>query len=342
MPKTWGISALLTDIKNSLYLIVMAKPLDLFRALADPTRLRIIALLRAMELSVGELAQVLGQSQPRVSRHVKILCDARLAQRRKEGSWVFLVPGPADETASIFNAIDDHNERSGGDHWAVADTTRLTAVREDRARAAERYFADHAEHWDTIRSLHVAESEVEASILALLGASQIGRLIDIGTGTGRMIQLLGPRAKQATGVDRSPEMLRLARSRLDESGAAHHQLLQGDVTALPLPDASADTVVIHQVLHYLPAPDHAIEEAGRLLAEGGRLLVADFAPHEHEELRAQDAHARLGFSDTQMESWFQTAGLMMDRIETLGGGALTVKLWLGKRARHAQLKAIPL
>jgi ArsR family transcriptional regulator len=161
-------------------------------------------------------------------------------------------------------------------------------------------------------------------------------MIDIGTGTGRMIELLGPLSSHATGVDRSPEMLRLARSRLDGSGAAHHQLLQGDVTALPLPDASADTVIIHQVLHYLPAPEQAIDEAARLLREGGHLLVADFAPHDHEELRAQDAHARLGFSDNQMESWFQASNLMMDRIETLGGGALTVKLWLGKRASLSQ------
>lgn len=318
----------------------MSKPLDTFRALADPTRLRIIALLRAMELSVGELAQVLGQSQPRVSRHVKILCDAGLAQRRKEGSWVFLVPGLPEATQSIFAAIDDGHARSGGDHWAVADTARLAAVRADRTRAAERYFSDHAEQWDTLRSLHVAESEVEAAILKLLGSHAIGRLIDIGTGTGRMIELLGPHARHATGVDRSPEMLRLARSRLDGSNAAHHQLLQGDVTDLPLPGSSADTVIIHQVLHYLPAPEQAIAEAARLLGEGGYLLVADFAPHDHEELRTQDAHARLGFSDSQMESWFQASDVMMDRIETLGGGALTVKLWLGKRASQPQLKAI--
>lgn len=318
----------------------MSKPLDIFRALADPTRLRIIALLRAMELSVGELAQVLGQSQPRVSRHVKILCDAGLAQRRKEGSWVFLVPGAPQDTASIFAAIDDQNDRSGGDHWAVADTARLAAVRADRARAAERYFADHAEQWDTLRSLHVAESEVEAAIVRLLGAQAIGRLIDIGTGTGRMIELLGPLSAHATGVDRSPEMLRLARSRLDGSGAAHHQLLQGDVTGLPLPDASAETIIIHQVLHYLPAPEQALEEAARLLVDGGQLLVADFAPHDHEELRTQNAHARLGFSDAQMKSWFAASGLMMDRIETLGGGALTVKLWLARRAAPSQLKAL--
>jgi len=320
----------------------MPKPLDQFRALADPTRLRIIALLRAMELSVGELAQVLGQSQPRVSRHVKILCDASLAQRRKEGSWVFLVPGPGEHTALLFAALDDLNARAGGDRWAVADAARLVAVREDRARAAERYFADHADHWDAIRSLHVAESEVEAAMRALLSSGPVGRLVDLGTGTGGVISLIGESATHATGIDRSPEMLRLARAKLDAMGHSQLQLLQGDVSATTLPDAAADTVVIHQVLHYLPAPEAVIEEAARLLSPAGRLLVADFAPHDREELRAQDAHARLGFSDEQMESWFAASGIMMERIETLEGGALTVKLWLGRRAAPAQPKAISL
>ena len=317
----------------------MSKPLDLFRALADPTRLRIIALLRAMELSVGELAQVLGQSQPRVSRHVKILCDAGLARRRKEGSWVFLVPGEENHTAAIFAALDHHNQSSGGDHWAVADAARLAAVRADRSRAAELYFADMAERWDALRSLHIADAEVEAAIVALLSNGAMGRLVDVGTGTGRMLALLAEQAETATGIDRSPEMLRLARAKLDGSAVPVH-LMQGDVARLPLADASADTVVIHQLLHYLPDPAQALDEVARILAPGGRLLVADFAPHDREELRTQDAHARLGFADDQIESWYRASGLMMDKVETLLGGALTVKLWLGRKAAPAQLKAI--
>ena len=276
-----------------------------------------------MELSVGELAQVLGQSQPRVSRHVKILVDASLATRRREGSWVFLAPAPSRVAVPLFAMID----ASGDDHWAIADTARLAAVRADRAVAAERYFAAHAEQWDAIRSLHVAESAVEARMAALLG-DRMGHLVDIGTGTGRMIELFGAKADHATGIDRSPEMLRLARAKLPDAAVDWRQ---GDVNALALPDASADTVVMHQVLHYIPAPELAVREAARIVAPGGRLLIGDFASHDREELRTQDAHARLGFSDDQIAGWLAAAGLTLVATDTLDGGELTVKLWLGAR-----------
>ncbi len=162
----------------------MTKMLDIFRALADPTRLRIVQLLRTMELSVGELAQVLAQSQPRVSRHVKILCDAGVAERRKEGSWVFIAPGAPETTAPLFSAIDAWIEKLGADHWHIADAARLAAVRADRAAAAERYFSDHAEQWDSLRSLHVPEIEVEAAMRAMLGEGALGTFIDVGTGPG--------------------------------------------------------------------------------------------------------------------------------------------------------------
>jgi ubiquinone/menaquinone biosynthesis C-methylase UbiE len=311
----------------------MTLPLTIFRALADPTRLRIVALLRAMELSVGELAQVLGQSQPRVSRHVKILCDAGVAARRKEGSWVFLVPGEAARTQPLFAAIDVWDE---GDHWTVADAARLAAVRADRALSAERYFAAHAEHWDAMRSLHVAEDQVEAALAAALEGAPIGRLVDVGTGTGRMLALFAGGATHATGIDRSPEMLRLARAKLD--GAAI-DLRQGDIGALPLEDGCADTVILHQVLHYLPAPEAAIAELARILAPGGRVLIVDFASHDLEELRDRDAHARLGFSDDQISGWCAAAGLASERVESLSGKTLTVKIWRG--AKPAATAALP-
>lgn len=318
----------------------MSVALDIFRALADPTRLRIIALLRKMELSVGELAQVLGQSQPRVSRHVKILCDAGLAVRRKEGSWAFLGTGASARVDPLFRAIDQWNASEGENHWIVADTARLAAVHADRAAAAERYFAAHAAHWDAIRSLHVAESEVEAAMARALGESAIGRLADIGTGTGRMIELFGGAAQSATGIDRSPEMLRLARTKLAHAGLHHWELRQGDLGALPLPDHSADTVILHQVLHFIPAPEAAIGELARILSPNGRLLIVDFAPHDREELRDRDAHARLGFSDEQIAGWFSAAGLECDLSENLEGGELTVKLWRGRRRAEPQLKVI--
>jgi ArsR family transcriptional regulator len=302
----------------------MREPLAIFRALADPTRLRIVALLRVMELSVGELAQVLGQSQPRVSRHVKILADAGLAERRREGSWVFLALGEPARVAPIFAALDAWGADGG------ADLARLDAVRDERSVAAERYFEGHAAEWDAIRSLYVSEAEVEAAIGALLGEGPIGRLVDIGTGTGRMLELLAARAGTAIGIDRSPEMLRFARSKLAAAGCTA-ELRQGDMYALPLPDGSADVVVLHQVLHYAQQPAAAVAEAARLLAPGGRLLIADFAPHDREELRDQAAHARLGFSDQQIGEWLDAAGLAAQPSRALEGGALTVKLWLGLR-----------
>ncbi|MBU3077140.1 ArsR/SmtB family transcription factor [Sphingomonas quercus] len=319
----------------------MQPALDIFRALADPTRLRILALLRAMDLSVGELAQVLGQSQPRVSRHVKILADAGLAERRKEGSWVFLGLGPRERVAPLLAALDGWADAEA-DHWARADIARLSAIRADRAAAAERYFAQHADHWDAIRSLHVAEAEVEAAILAALEDRPVGRLVDIGTGTGRMIALLGPSAESATGIDRSPEMLRVARARLAEAGLDRADLRQGDMYALPLASGATDLVLLHQVLHYAQQPAAAIAEAGRLLAPGGRLLIVDFAAHDREALRSVDAHARLGFDDAQIAGWFTAAGLAIERIAALDGGELTVKLWLAVRTAVADQSPEPL
>ncbi|MES2043433.1 MAG: metalloregulator ArsR/SmtB family transcription factor [Pseudomonadota bacterium] len=312
----------------------MAIALDIFRALADATRLRIMALLRSMELSVGELAQVLGQSQPRVSRHVKILCDAGLAERRKEGSWVFVALGQAVRVEPVLAALDSWAVQEP-DHWRLADAARLAAVRADRASAAASWFESNAGQWDAIRSLHIAESEVEQAMGAVLGDEKVGQLIDIGTGTGRMLELFAGRAERALGIDRSSEMLRLARAKLSERGLANAELRQADLYALPLADGAADVAIIHHVLHFAQQPGAAIAEAGRVLAPGGRLLIADFAPHEREELRTRDAHARLGFSDEQIIGWFGNAGLAPARIETLEGGELTVKLWLGRKLGDA-------
>ena len=300
--------------------------------------MRILMLLRAMELSVGELAQVLGQSQPRVSRHVKILIDAGLAERRKEGSWVFLSLGQRHRIEPLFQLVDRWAGLDGEDTWTAADAARLAAVRADRAAAAERYFAGQAGNWDALRSLHVAESEVEAAIGRALADRRIGRLVDIGTGTGRMLQLFGPGAEKALGIDRSPEMLRLARAKLAETGL-DADLRQGDMYALPLGSDSADTVIIHQVLHYAQNPAAAVAEAARLLSPGGRLIIVDFAPHEREELRSADAHIRLGFADEAMLKHLEEAGLDGRVVEHLEGGELTVTLWMGERGER-KLKAV--
>ncbi len=308
-----------------------------FQALADATRLRIVQLLRVMELSVGELAQILGQSQPRVSRHLKVLADAAIVDRRKEGSWVFLTLGSATTLAPLFALVDGWADASATAQFA-ADAARTKTIRAERADAANRYFAVHAEVWDQIRSLHVAESEVERAIDRALGRSPLGTLVDIGTGTGRMIELFAPRAAHAIGIDRSSDMLRVARVKLEAAGIAS-SLRQGDMYALPLADGVADHVVIHQVLHYAHSPATAIAEAARVLSPGGTLLVIDFAAHEREELRIRDAHIRLGFDDEAMAGWFNTAGLALDHVQHLEGGELTVTLWRGVKSAERQRRA---
>jgi ubiquinone/menaquinone biosynthesis C-methylase UbiE len=316
----------------------VALPLaDRFQALADPTRLRIVALLRLMELSVGELAQVLGQSQPRVSRHLKILADAGVLERRKEGSWVFLTLAEAQRVEPLFALIDEWGD-AATQALFTSDAARTESIRAERAQAATRYFAGHAEMWDQIRSLHVAESEVERAIDQAFGRRPLGRLVDIGTGTGRMIELFGPRAQQAIGIDRSSEMLRLARVKLEAAGI-QSSLRQGDMYALPLAAHSADSIIIHQVLHYAHSPAAAIAEAARVLAPGGTLLVVDFAAHGREELRECDAHIRLGFEDEVMAGWFAAARLKIDQVEHLEGGELTVTLWRGTKAAIPQRRA---
>jgi ubiquinone/menaquinone biosynthesis C-methylase UbiE len=302
----------------------------LFQALADPTRLRILALLRAMELSVGELAQLLGQSQPRVSRHVRILSDSGLVGRRKEGSWVYLQLADPGRTVSLFATA--HGLDPEAEQLFVADAARLDSVRADRAEAARRYFEAHAATWDSIRSLHIADAEIERAIASLLTDRPIGALLDIGTGTGRMLELFAPKAVSAIGIDRSSEMLRLARVKLEEAGISGANLRQGDMYALPLGDRCADSIILHQVLHYAQQPGAAIAEAARVLSPGGRLLVIDFAQHDRAELKEQDAHLRLGFADDAMRGWFLAAGLELDRIERLGGGELSVILWRGVKS----------
>ena len=299
----------------------------LFQALADPTRLRILALLRSMELSVGELAQLLGQSQPRVSRHVRILSDSGLVGRRKEGSWVYLQLAEPGRTESLFDLASQVDPDAN--QIFAADAARLDTVRADRAEAARRYFEAHAATWENVRSLHIEDAEIERAIAMLLAERPLGALLDIGTGTGRMLELFAPRAESAIGIDRSSEMLRLARVKLDEAGISGASLRQGDMYALPLGDHSADSIILHQVLHYAQQPGSAIAEASRVLAPAGQLLVIDFAQHDRAELKEQDAHLRLGFADDAMRGWFSAAGLNLDRIERLGGGALTVILWRG-------------
>ncbi len=307
------------------------------RALADPTRLRIMRLLAAMELAVGELALVLGQSQPRVSRHIKILCDAGLAERRKEGAWVFLRSAigedrapPLGSAAARLLAVAEQDDAQFAARCGE-DRRHLAAIRAARETSAQAYFARHAAEWDELRGLHSPDGPVEAALISALGQDSLGALLDIGTGTGRIAELLSQRASHVTGLDKSPEMLRLARTRLQDLPAERLDLVQGDFTALPFADQAFDTVIFHQVLHYAQEPAPALAEAARVCRSGGTIAIVDFAAHDREELRTQHAHARLGFSDEQMLGLLADAGFQAGAPLALPGKPLTVKIWTGQR-----------
>ena len=309
----------------------------LLRALADPTRLRIMRLLAAMELAVGELAQVLGQSQPRVSRHVRILCDAGLAERRKEGSWVFVriavgedrAPPLGAAAARLLHAAEQDDAAFAA--RCAEDRRHLAAIRSGRESAAQAYFARHAGEWDTLRLLHADDAPVEAALARQLAARPLGRLLDVGTGTGRIAELFAPQAEHVTAFDKSPEMLRLARARLQAFPADRVELEQGDFTALPFAGASFDTVLFHQVLHYAQAPEAVLAEAARVTRPGGRIAIVDFAAHDREELRTAHAPARLGFSDEQMLAILTGAGYAPEAPVALPGQPLTVKIWTARK-----------
>lgn len=305
----------------------------MLRAAAEPTRLRILALLSREELAVLELCRILGQSQPRVSRHLKLLAEAGLVERFPDGAWVFYRLSPAAAaralTEGVLALLDEADTVVG------RDAQRLAGVAQERAAQAQTYFADNAERWDEIRSLYTAEAQVEAAILAAAGEGPYEKLVDLGSGTGRMLTLLGSRARSALGLDLSRQMLNIARGQTASAGLSHCELRHGDILDTGLASESADLVVVHQVLHYLSDPAAAVAEAARLVAPGGRVLIVDFAPHALEFLRTDHRHRRLGFSDTEMSQWLTAAGLAAPTVETLppqSVSGLTVKIWSAQRA----------
>lgn len=308
----------------------------IFKALADPTRLRIARLLSAMELAVGELAQVLAQSQPRVSRHISILCDAGLAQRRREGSWVFLRAVSGEEAGLVLAALDRLLAAAEAQNAEFArvcadDRAKLAAIRNARDANAAEYFAQHASQWDELRALHTPEAEVEAQLLKVLSGTQLGAVLDIGTGTGRIAELFTPHAERITALDKNLEMLRVARAKLQHLPADKVDLVQGDFADLPFAPATFDTVLLHQVLHFAPDPAIPLAEAARVTKPGGRIAIVDFASHTRETLRDRHQHARLGFSEPQMEALLQTCGFTPAAPHALDGGELVVKIWIGER-----------
>jgi len=305
------------------------------RAAAEATRIRILFVLSHGEFNVSELTQILGQSQPRVSRHLKLMTEAGLITRHKEGNWVLFRLREDDRGGALARAIVDL--LPGADADLARDLARLDDVRATRAEAAARYFRDNAAQWEQLRSLHVREEDVEAALLKLAGNEPIRLLADLGTGTGSLLRSFAARAAQGVGIDTSREMLAIARANIEKGGHRHLQVRHGDIYALPFADAAADRVTIHQVLHFLDDPGRALAEAARILQPGGRLLVADFAPHDLEPLREAHAHRRLGIAAEHMAHWLQRAGLNLVQHDILpppwrkDGAGLTVSLWLARK-----------
>jgi ubiquinone/menaquinone biosynthesis C-methylase UbiE/DNA-binding HxlR family transcriptional regulator len=314
----------------------LGEMLGILRAAAEETRLRILALLGEGELTVSDLTDILGQSQPRISRHLKLLVEAGLIERHREGAWAFFHLTEHGPAIAVLKSLLETLDRS--DPQLLDDRARLAAVRAQRAQVAQAFFARLAADWDRIRSLHAPEAAVEAAILDALGDQPIRNFIDLGTGTGRMLQLVAPLASRVVGLDASHAMLSVARANLERAGLSRAELRQGDIYAPPFPRDSFDLVLIHQVLHYLDDPARAIREAARLTAPGGRILVVDFAPHRLEFLREAQAHRRLGFTREQVAAWLDEAGIECTLVRELapprkGDDQLTVSLWLGQDRR---------
>lgn len=311
---------------------------ECLKAVAEPSRLRILKLLQGNDLTVTDLTTILGQSQPRVSRHLKLLLEARLIHRWQEGSWALFRVNPNGVGSDVLNAVLKSVDLA--DEVLARDMERLDAVKTARRARASDYFSANAKSWDEIRSLHVPDAEVEKALLATAGNGPFNAMLDIGTGTGRVLELFSDAYRSAIGIDANRDMLNMARTNLDAAGIDHAEVRFGDVYNLSLGRDQFDLIVIHQVLHFLDEPFVAIREARRTLAPGGKLIIVDFAPHDHEFLREQHQHQRLGFDDGAVRDWFAKLELVpADPISVRGGEAgtsdapLTVKIWSASDSR---------
>lgn len=303
---------------------------EALRAAGEPTRLRVLSLLAAEELSVMELSRVLDQSQPRVSRHLKLMTDAGLIERFPDGARVYYRLSHDVLARTLIDTVLDLLDDGEGEQ----DHRRLDEVRKTREAAAASYFEQVAPQWDQVRSFYVCESAVEAALERAAGPGPFERVVDLGTGSGRMLTLFGKKAKMAVGLDLSQNMLNIARANVSRAGLDKVELRHGDIFATRLPPESADLVIVHQVLHYLADPAAAVAEAARLVMPGGRLLIVDFAPHELEHLRETHQHRRLGFADAEIRGWLERAGLKTSAPIALPPDTegLTVTIWTAERA----------
>jgi ArsR family transcriptional regulator len=301
------------------------------RAAAEPTRLRLLALAGRGAFCVTEFTEILGQSQPRLSRHLKLLCDCGLLDREREGAnvWFALPHGEAGALARDLVARLPQD-----DPILEADRRLAARVLAERARAASESFRRQGADWDEMRALDLPAAAVEEALLSLVPEPDAGRLLDIGTGTGRVLELLAHHISQGIGVDASKAMLALARSRLARADLTHCSVRLADMYRLPLQETSFDIAVLQMVLHYAEDPPGVLAEAARVLRPGGRLLVVDLARHDQGTVLARFAHRWPGFDDAAMRSLLGDAGFEANEVLDVPG-PLAVRIWVGTRAADA-------
>lgn len=301
----------------------MEQLLASLRAAAEPTRLRLLALGARGAFCVTEFVEILGQSQPRLSRHLKLLCDCGLLDRVREGANVWFALPTGDDGALARDLVA---RLPADDPVLEADRRQAARVLAERARVASESFRLKGADWDEMRALGLPAGAVEAALLAQVPPDGHARLLDVGTGTGRILELLAPLVRQALGVDASKAMLALARARLSGPGFSHCAVRLADMYRLPLTAGSFDVVVLQMVLHHAEDPDGAIREAARVLAPGGRLLVIDLQEHDRSDLTEKLAHRWPGFSDAAIGRMFTAAGVMPAEPVTIPA-PLPIRIW---------------
>lgn len=321
--------ASMLDIRICLcHLASVERLLTALRATAEPTRLRLLALAARGAFCVMDFTEILGQSQPRLSRHLRLLCEAGLLERVREGANVWFALPTGREGALVRSLVAQISDE---DPVLASDRRHAVRVLSERARAASESFRRQGADWDEMRALGLPAQAVEDALLALIPDRGIERLLDIGTGTGRLLELLAPRVCQALGVDASKGMLALARARLGRAGLSHCAVRLADMYRLPLPDAAFDVAVLQMVLHYAEDPAAVLAEAARVLRPGGALIVVDLAAHERADLPQRLAHRWPGFSDERMTDLLAASGLATGSPLSLPG-PLTVRIWEAHRA----------
>jgi ArsR family transcriptional regulator len=292
--------------------------LDTFKALADPCRLRLVAILLNGEFTVQELTRIMDMGQSRISRHLKILSEAGVLSVKRQGTWSYYRAGEAN---SFFAGIRPAFQREiEALPQRSQDLAAVAEVLDERRRRSQEFFDRHARQWDDLARTLLPVPEYRQNLLELVPSDVT--VLEIGIGTGGLLAELAVKAAKVIGVDHSPAMLEEARRRLVDRGVSGVELRLGEMSHLPLPDASVGCVVANMVLHHAADPAAVLTETRRVLAAGGVLLLADLARHERETAREQLADQWLGFEEEELTDWLKGAGFInitIDRIAATTG-----------------------